>query len=119
MRRQHIDELLPRIRDILRTKPQKEWLEILTKARLNAVPVNEMADLVVDPQARAMGYVLDVDDPDYGKVTVPGIPVRLLKTPAKVTRLAPQLGQHTEEVLIEVLGYTWDDITKLRDQGVY
>jgi crotonobetainyl-CoA:carnitine CoA-transferase CaiB-like acyl-CoA transferase len=43
----------------------------------------------------------------------------LSKTPGKVERLAPELGQHTEEVLMEVLGYTWDDLAKLREAGVY
>ena len=119
VRSKHYDELMPQIREILRTKPREEWLDKFTKAGLTAAPVNEMADVVPDPQAKAMGYVLDVTDPDHGKVTVPGIPVKLSKTPGKVTKLAHQLGQHTEEVLMEVLGYSWEDIAKLREQGVY
>lgn len=119
VRRRHIDELMPLLRKILRARPRSEWLDIFAKAGLTAAPVNEMSEVVSDAQARAMGYVLDVDDPDYGRVTVPGIPVKLSKTPGKVTRLAPQLGQHTEEVLMEVLGYSWDDIGKLREQGAY
>jgi crotonobetainyl-CoA:carnitine CoA-transferase CaiB-like acyl-CoA transferase len=62
---------------------------------------------------------VEIDDPIHGKVKVPGIPVKLSKTPGKVERLAPELGQHTEEVLMEVLGYTWDDLAKLREAGVY
>lgn len=118
-RREHLDEILPRVREIMRTKSRNEWLDTFSKAGIAAAPVNDMADLMADSQARAMNYILDFDDPDYGKVTLPGILVELSKTPGKVTRLAPQLGQHTEEVLMEVLGYSWDDIAKIREEGVY
>jgi CoA:oxalate CoA-transferase len=50
---------------------------------------------------------------------VPGIPVKLSKTPGRVTKLAPELGQHTEEVLQEVLGMSWEEIGQLREEGVF
>jgi crotonobetainyl-CoA:carnitine CoA-transferase CaiB-like acyl-CoA transferase len=81
--------------------------------------VNDYADVANDPQVLVNEYVVEIDDPIHGKVRVPGIPVKLSKTPGKVERLAPELGQHTEEVLMKVLGYTWDDLAKLRDAGVY
>jgi CoA:oxalate CoA-transferase len=107
------------VKEVILTKPREAWLDAFGQAGLTVSPVNEMADVVPDLQAKAMGYIMDVDDPDKGKVTVPGMPVKLSKTPGKVTKLAPQLGQHTEEVLIDVLGYSWEDIAKLREQGVY
>jgi CoA:oxalate CoA-transferase len=72
-----------------------------------------------EAQVIANDYVVEIDDPIHGKVKVPGVPVKLSKTPGKVEKLAPELGQHTEEVLMEVLGYTWDDLAKLREAGVY
>jgi len=118
-RGQNFDELKPRLFEITRSKPRSYWLERLEKAGIPAAPVNDYADVEKDPQVIANEYVVEIDDSIHGKVKVPGIPVKLSKTPGKVDRLAPELGQHTEEVLMEVLGYTWDDLAKLREAGVY
>jgi crotonobetainyl-CoA:carnitine CoA-transferase CaiB-like acyl-CoA transferase len=67
----------------------------------------------------ANDYIVEIEDPIHGRVKVPGIPVQLSETPGKVERLAPELGQHTEEVLMELCGYTWDDLAKLREEEVY
>jgi crotonobetainyl-CoA:carnitine CoA-transferase CaiB-like acyl-CoA transferase len=118
-RGQNFDELKPRLFEITRSKPRNYWLERLEKAGIPAAPVNDYADVEKDPQVIANEYVVEIDDSIHGKIKVPGIPVKLSKTPGKVEKLAPELGQHTEEVLMEVLGYTWDDLAKLREAGVY
>jgi crotonobetainyl-CoA:carnitine CoA-transferase CaiB-like acyl-CoA transferase len=118
-RGQNFDELKPKLFEITRSKPRSYWLERLEQAGIPAAPVNDYADVEKDPQVILNEYVVEIDDPIHGKVKVPGIPVKLSKTPGKVERLAPELGQHTEEVLMEVLGYTWDDLAKLREAGVY
>ena len=56
--------------------------------------------------------------PQFGHTEVMGIPVRLSRTPGGVRMPAPELGQHTEEVLLELLGYDWDRIAELRDKQV-
>jgi len=118
-RGQNFDELKPKLFEITRSKPRSYWLERLEQAGIPAAPVNDYADVEKDPQVILNEYIVEIDDPIHGKVKVPGIPVKLSKTPGKVERLAPELGQHTEEVLMEVLGYTWDDLAKLREAGVY
>lgn len=119
VRGQNFDELKPKLYEITRSKPRSYWLERLEQAGIPAAPVNDYSEVEKDPQVIANGYVVEINDPVHGKVKVPGIPVQLSKTPGKVERLAPELGQHTEEVLMEVLGYTWDDLAKLREEGVY
>lgn len=119
IRGQNFDELKPRLLEIIRSKPRNEWLKALDEAGIPVAPVNDFADLAVDPQVIANEYVVEIDDPIHGKVKVPGIPVKLSETPGKIERLANELGQHTEEVLMELCGYTWDDLAKLRDEGVY
>jgi len=119
VRAQHNEELLPIIKEKFLSKSRDEWLEILNAQGCIVVPVNDLSEVAKDPQAWANGYIVEVDDPRYGKVKVPGIPVQFSKTPGKVRCLAPELGQHTEEILIDVLGYTWDDITKLREENVF
>jgi len=115
----NFDELKPRLQEIAKTKSRDEWVRLFDEAEIPVAPVNDYADLEKDPQVIANEYVVEIDDPIHGKVKVPGIPVQLSKTPGKVERLAPELGQHTEEVLMELCGYSWDDLAKLREEGVY
>ncbi len=119
VRGQNFDELKPRLLEIIRAQPRDHWLKLLDEAGVPAAPVNDFADLAADPQVIANEYVVEIEDPIHGRVKVPGIPVKLSETPGKVERLAPELGQHTEEVLMELCGYTWDDLAKLREEGVY
>ena len=113
------DELLPKVRELFRTRPRAEWVEVFNKVEIAAAPVNDFADLENDPQVIANDYVVEIDDPIYGRVKLPNVGVKLSHTPGEVTRLGPELGQHTEEVLMEVLGYSWEEIGKLREAGVY
>jgi crotonobetainyl-CoA:carnitine CoA-transferase CaiB-like acyl-CoA transferase len=111
---------MPIIREKFLAKERDEWVRLFTTGGVEQVgPVQEMADLAQDPMVLHNEYIVEVEDPRHGKVKVPGICVKLSETPGKITKLAPELGQHTEEVLMEVLGYTWDDIAKLRDEGAF
>ena len=62
-------------------------------------------------------YVVSVEHPSLGPLRVPGVPVKLSETPGHVRSVAPELGQHTEEVLL-MLGYDWEQIGGLRERGV-
>ena len=117
----NIEEIRNIITDILLTKPKDEWIGILKEQGCVVAPVNDFADLAKDAQVLANEYITDIEDPRHpdGKYKVPGIPVKLSKTPGRVTTPAPELGQHTEEVLMDILGYSWENLTKLRDEGVY
>ena len=65
-------------------------------------------------QARANGYLLDLDHPVVGKMTVTGCPVSLNGEIATEAQPVPEHGQHTEEILLE-LGYSWEEIGALRE----
>ena len=119
VRGDNFDEFMPRMKEIVRTKPRDEWLKLLEEAGLPVAPVNDYSDVARDPQVLANEYIVEIEDPIHGKLKLPGIPVRLSETPGKVEKLGPELGQHTEEVLMELCGYTWDDLAKLRNEGVY
>ena len=105
--------------EIFATKPRQEWMRILrTSGDFIFTIVNSVDDLPTDPQVVANNYILDFDHPQFGKTQVVGIPVRLSETPGAVRLPAPEFGQHTEELLSQLLGYSWDQIAALKDQEV-
>ena len=104
---------------IFATKPRADWMKILHDGGdFIFTIVNSVDDLPEDPQMRANGYIVDLDHPEFGKTPMVGIPVRLSETPGSVRTPAPELGQHTELILTELLGYDWDRVAGLREKGV-
>ena len=93
-----------------------EWESVLREARdLIFAPVQRLSELVDDPQVRANGYIADVDHPLLGPIKLADHPVRYSETPHSIRSVAPELGEHTEEILLE-LGYDWADITRFQDR---
>jgi crotonobetainyl-CoA:carnitine CoA-transferase CaiB-like acyl-CoA transferase len=111
-------EALIRILDAtFMTRPQNEWITVLREHRLICTRVQTVSDLLSDPQVLENEYIVDYDHPVYGPIKTVGFPWSFGATPASLRLPAPELGQHTEEVLLE-LGYSWDDISNLREQEV-
>ncbi|MAI79642.1 MAG: carnitine dehydratase [Deltaproteobacteria bacterium] len=106
--------------EIFACAPRKEWLQRIKEdgADLIYTVVNSVDDLPQDPQVRENGYIEEVDHPQHGPTEMLGIPVTLSETPGSIRRVAPELGEHTEEVLINVLGWDWDRIGELREKKV-
>lgn len=98
-------------------KPRAHWIEVLSKADVVHAPINEMHEAVKDEQARINGYIVDVDHPVLGRIKGNGFPIQFSETPFKLERVAPQKGQHTDEVLGEI-GYSAEEIVSLRAEGV-
>jgi crotonobetainyl-CoA:carnitine CoA-transferase CaiB-like acyl-CoA transferase len=100
------------------TRPRAEWIEHLKKSPGDFIftIVNSVQDLPDDPQMRANDYIVEFDHPQHGPTEMLGLPVRLSETPGSIRMPAPELGQHTEEVLLDVLGWDWDRISTLREK---
>jgi CoA:oxalate CoA-transferase len=103
---------------VFKSKTLDEWKTILAANEVIFTPLNDFDDVVNDPQILANGYVTDYEHPVWGKVRMPGVPIHLEKTPGKLTTPAPGLGQHTEEILLEKLGYTRDQVGELRNKDI-
>jgi CoA:oxalate CoA-transferase len=97
-------------------RPRHEWLERLVAEEVPCGPVYEYAEVAADPQFWENGYLAEVEHPHFPGHRAVGVPVTLSETPGGVQGPAPELGQHTEEVLLE-LGYSWDEIERLHDLG--
>jgi formyl-CoA transferase len=111
------DALEVELTAVFRSGNRDEWLKRLIAHDVPCSPVQDFADVGNDPQALANGYVTTVEHPSLGTLRVVGSPVRLTETPASVRMPAPELGQHTEELLLEV-GYDWETIAKLRTDEI-
>ena len=111
-------ELITILDERFASKTRDEWMKRLDEKEFIWAPVNDYADLAADPQMTANEYIVDFEHPAHGPVKLVGIPMKLSKTPGKIRIPAPEFGQHTEEVLIEIGGYSWEDISRLRDEEV-
>jgi crotonobetainyl-CoA:carnitine CoA-transferase CaiB-like acyl-CoA transferase len=109
-------ELFSILSDVFRTRPSAEWIAVLRAAGQRVAPVNDYAAAAADPQVLLNGYIVPAGDPASPTEMMVGAPIRLSDTPMVPAAIAPELGQHTEEVLLE-LGYSWDDIEQLRADG--
>ena len=100
-------------------RPRAEWLERLKKGGdFIYTAVATVDELVTDVQMEANDYVVDFEHPTYGTIRQLGMPIQLSETPGKIRLPAPQHGQHTEEVLTEILDYSWEEIGELRGKKV-
>lgn len=115
-RRRRRKELNAIIEGITRKRTVAEWVEYLNGAGVPCGPIYNIKQVFDDPQIKHQEMELEVEQPS-GRVKVLGFPVKMSETPAKIRRSAPQLGEHTEEVLKE-LGYSAEDIEALRAKKV-
>jgi crotonobetainyl-CoA:carnitine CoA-transferase CaiB-like acyl-CoA transferase len=115
-RRNHRAELNGIVEAVIRTRTRAEWIGILNRAGVPCGPVNNLAQAFSDPQVLHQEMIIESLQPS-GPVRVPGFPVKLSSTPAKLRCPSPQVGEHTVEVLQE-LGYGEHEIEKLLQTGV-
>ncbi|MFC1928246.1 CaiB/BaiF CoA transferase family protein [Chloroflexota bacterium] len=119
LRREHSEELAGLLSKVFASKTSVEWVAIFRQyPDFIYEVVSKVSNLVTDPQVLANEYIVDYSHPSRGSNKVIGIPVKLSQTPGELKLPVPELGQHTEEVLIDVCGYSWQDITQLKEMEV-
>jgi len=115
VRRQNAPELVAELDRVFATKTLDEWGEILDRENVWWAPVNTINDVLEDPIAHEAEIFREVPGPD-GPLPFVATPADFSDGGAGPRGLSPELGQHTEEVLLE-LGYDWERIIGLKEQG--
>ncbi len=116
-REQHSGELVAAIETVMAARTWAEWEIEFRKYDLIASGNQTIAEMLHDEQALENDFFSDIEHPVTGSARLLNSPVRFSETPASIRWAAPQLGAHTEEVLLEY-GYTWDDLEKMKEEGV-
>jgi len=118
-RRQHAAELTQALDEVIAKDTADGWLARWKPLGITASPIQNMEEVSRDPQAWENDYFAKIYSEEARReVTVRGLPITLGKTPAALESLGPELGQHTELILADTLGLSWDRIGELKAQGV-
>lgn len=115
VRREHAEACVATLDAVFATRPLAQWIAAFDAAGMWWAPVQTVAEMLDDPQARASGAITHGAVAD-GEAEMVASPAEFFGTPGAPAAMAPELGQHTEDVLLE-LGYDWEQIGRLRDQG--
>lgn len=119
LRTANYEELRPLIAAAMSQKTTADWVSILEEFSVPNGPINSVDMVIADPQVIAREMVVDVEHPIAGSTKLPGIPIKLDKTPGEIKEPAPILGQHTGEILREILGYEPEKIARLEENGIF
>jgi crotonobetainyl-CoA:carnitine CoA-transferase CaiB-like acyl-CoA transferase len=111
-------ELKKIIEEWLSSYTTKEAEEILLKYSIPCGHVQTIPEVCNGPQVIARDMIVEVEHPVVGKIKIPGNPIKLSETPAQLKKPAPLLGQHTEEILVKLLGYKLDYVKQLQNEGI-
>ncbi len=111
-------ELIPLIRQATVFKTTAQWVDELEAAGVPCGPVNDLAQVFDDPQVLARGLAIELPHALGGRVAQVASPIRLSETPVEYRRAPPLLGEHTSQVLQDLLGMSGDEVVALREAGV-
>ncbi len=114
----HREELIPVLEALFRGKRTEEWLTLLDEAGVPAAPVNTLDRALDDPHHELRDMIVRFDYPGVGTVRTVGNPIKLSRHPRIRCTPPPTLGQHTDEILSQVLGYHSERIEALRQQRI-
>ncbi|WP_306392098.1 CaiB/BaiF CoA transferase family protein [Telluria beijingensis] len=118
LRVQNRELLVPLLAEMVKLKKRDEWIALLEEKGVPCGPINDVGEVFANEQVQARAMAIDLPHPSAGQVKLVRNPIRMSATPATSGMAPPLLGQHTHEVLRDVLGRSEEEIAALRDQGV-
>jgi formyl-CoA transferase len=118
MRVRHRDTLVPLLAEMVKTKTKQQWIDVLEAAGVPCGPINTLGEVFDNPQVEARGLRIDLPHPTGSKVKLVGSPIKMSATPPCYDMPPPMLGEHTEEVLRNLLGQSEEQIADLQNKGI-
>jgi formyl-CoA transferase len=114
----HRHELVPLMNEVTRRRTTDEWVALLESRAVPCGPINDIGRAFKDPQVQARQTEVALPQKEFGQIRTVASPIKLESTPPAYRLAPPSLGEHTEEVLREVLGYASARIAELREAKV-
>jgi crotonobetainyl-CoA:carnitine CoA-transferase CaiB-like acyl-CoA transferase len=111
------ESLIARLQQVFLTRTYEEWEALLSANGIPVGAINNLAQVVAHPQVEARGSIVEIDHPRAGRLRVVGVPLRLSATPGSIRSPSPALGEHTDEVLRDLLGLSVAEMVALRVAG--
>jgi CoA:oxalate CoA-transferase len=118
LRCDHRKEMVAILEKEMAKKTAAEWCEIFEQRRIPYSPINNLKQICEDAHIRHRKMLVEIDQPVVGKMHVSASPFKLSETPGEVYAPAPMLGQHSDEVLQRLLGYSPEQVAQLKAAGV-
>jgi crotonobetainyl-CoA:carnitine CoA-transferase CaiB-like acyl-CoA transferase len=115
---EHSRHLVSIFREAFMEKTRDEWVRIFAENDLIMSPVNTTLEAIEDPQMIENGYIVEFDHPEVGRIRIPGFPIRFSNAKVNANLIAPRLGENTEEILTGLLGYSEEEVARLREEGI-
>ncbi|MFZ6771418.1 CaiB/BaiF CoA transferase family protein [Undibacterium sp. SXout7W] len=114
----HRDILVPLLADMVRQKTKHEWIDLLEAAGVPCGPINQINEVFENPQVIARDMQLTLPHPTAGEVKLVASPMKLSTTPVQYPAAPPLLGQHTDQILGSILGYSDEQLSALRQKNI-
>jgi len=114
----YADEMDAMVEALIIDRTKDELFEICRRDQITFAPVRSIDEVANDPHFKERGYFVEIDRPKTGTLKYPGAPYKLSQTPWQLNRPAPLLGEHNEEIYCGRLGYSREDLVRLRKGGI-
>jgi CoA:oxalate CoA-transferase len=111
-------QVIAMFKELFATKTRDEWIDLLQSEDIPCAPAQPVEDFLKDPQVLSNEMVAEVEQPSLGKVLQMGIPVKLSQFPGRIKGPSPSLGEHTEEVLADLIGCSRKEIARLKNRQI-
>ena len=118
LRTENHESLFPILAEIMCRRTTDAWVGALEAIGVPCGPVNTVDKVANDPQVLAREMIAEVEHDITGTVQIPGIPIKLSETPGQIDAPAPNLGEHTLEVLTGLLGLGAEEVNQLKQDGI-
>jgi len=118
LRLKNYQQFNPEMTALMRTRTYQEWVDLFEAYEVMYAPVNNIEEVVKDPQVNARQMIVEVEHPKVGKHKIVGTPLKFSRTPCKIDKGAPELGADTDAILSKRLGLTKNEIEELKNAKI-